>query len=454
METKEKNGSVTVVAMPHNNDAERAVLGALLIDNNAIDQVAVQVSEADFYNTNNRRMFQIIVGLWKLGQSVDQLTVVDALLEAGKLDEAGGAAYVAELASETATSANVGAYVEIIKKNAARRGLIVLGQQMAAGENIDSETIDDYQTRLDGLSETSRGYNREYAPIKEESLSEWEDVEPREWLIDQLLPANELTLFTGRGGVGKSRLMLQIVGKLVCGWGGTPWQSKERQPDFSNNQDKRRVYIASWEDDKNEHKRRLFQAQGRLGWMDQGVFNRQVKFVDMRDDGRGPLWGVPPGKNSYARASLLPVGEVLLKQVAAFDPDVLVLDPLSATFGGNENDRAGVREFTTYLSGWANRHKCAIVILGHPPKSEATYSGNTDWEGSPRAMWFLEKDDRRDDKDGPARYRFDVTKLSYAAKPERPSCLELDRGVWIEQDTISGAKTNGKGKELESHNVG
>ena len=446
MEIKEQNGSTTVVAMPHNNDAERAVLGAMLIDNNAIDQVAVQVSADDFYNTPNSRMFGVIGGMWKLGEPVDQVTVVEALSEAGKLNEAGGASYVAELASETATSANVGAYVEIVKKNAAHRGMIVLGQQMAAGGHIDSATIDEYVARLDGLLEISRGYNRDYTPIKEESLSDWEDVEPREWLIDQLLPANELTLFTGRGGVGKSRLMLQIVGKLVCGWGGTPWQSKERQPNFSNNQAKRRVYIASWEDDKNEHKRRLFQVQGRLGWMDQGVFERQVKFVDMRDDGRGPLWGVPPGENSYARASLLPVGEVLLKQVAAFEPDVLVLDPLSATFGGNENDRAGVREFTTHLSGWANRHKCAVVILGHPPKSEATYSGNTDWEGSPRAMWFLEKDDRKDDQGGPARYRFDVTKLSYAAKPERPRCLELDRGVWIEQDTTKSEATDGKKK--------
>ena len=438
METQEQNGSTIVVAMPHNNDAERAVLGAMLIDNGVIDQVSMQLSETDFYNTANRRMFQIIVGMWKLGEPVDQLTVVEALSEAGKLDEAGGPAYVAELASEVATSANVGAYVEIVKKNAANRGLIVLGQQMAEGGHIDSEAIDDYAERLDQLSETSRGYNRDYAPIAEETLSDWEDVEPREWLIDQLLPANELTFFTGRGGVGKSRLMLQIVGKLVCGWGGTPWQSKERQRDFSNNQDKRRVYIASWEDDRDEHKRRLLQAQGRLGWMDQGVFERQVKFVDMRNDGRGPLWGVPPGENSYARASLLPVGDVLLKQVAAFEPDVLVLDPLSAAFGGNENDRAGVREFTTYLSGWANRHKCAIVILGHPPKSEAKYSGSTDWEGSPRAMWFLEKDEpkdkQKDDQDGPARYKFDVTKLSYAARPERPRNLELDRGVWIESE--------------------
>ena len=273
--------------------------------------------------------------------------------------------------------------------------------------------------------------DKDYAPVIEEDLEMWEDVGPREWLIDQFLPANELTLFTGQGGVGKSRLMLQIVGKLACGWGGTPFQAKERH--LSNNQDNKRVYIASWEDDRDEHKRRLLQAQRRLGWMEEGVFNRQVKFADMRNDGRGPLWGVPPGENSHARASLLPVGEVLLKQVAAFEADVLVLDPLSAAFGGNENDRAGAREFNTHLSGWANRNRCAVVILGHPPKSDATYSGSTDWEGAPRAMWFLEKDEQKD-QGAPARYKFDVTKLSYAAKPERPRHLELDRGVWIEQD--------------------
>ena len=448
METKDKNGSGTItteaVAMPHNNDIERAVLGAMLIDNISIGRVADMLKPSDFYNTQNRRMFQTLVGMWKLGEAVDQLTVVEALLEAGKLDEAGGPAYVAELASEMATSANVEFHAQILLRNAAHRGLIVLGQQMIAGREIDSETINDYQERLDELSETSRGYSREYAPIVEEPLSEWDDVEPREWLIEQLLPANELTLFTGRGGVGKSRLMLQIVGKLVCGWGGTPFQHKVLQPDFSNNQEQRRVYIASWEDDRDEHKRRLHQAQGRLGWMEEDVFAEQVKFVDMRKDGRGPLWGVPPGENSYARASLLPVGEVLLKQVEAFEPDVLVLDPLSAAFGGNENDRAGVREFTTYLSGWANRHKCAIVILGHPPKSDATYSGNTDWEGSPRAMWFLEKDDQKDDQGRPARYRFDVTKLSYAAKPERPRHLELDKGVWIEQTTQTGGVSDGE----------
>ena len=104
METKEKNGSVTVVAMPHNNDAERAVLGAMLIENNVIDRIATRLSADYFYNTQNRRMFGVIVGMWKLGQSVDQLTVVDALLEAGKLDEAGGAGWTDTTQSEAKTN--------------------------------------------------------------------------------------------------------------------------------------------------------------------------------------------------------------------------------------------------------------------------------------------------------------------------------------------------------------
>ena len=442
MGSNEKKEASLLRAMPRNNEAEKAVLGACLIDNGVIDQVAARLTSGDFYDTTNSRIFQVIVGMWKLGHPVDQVTLVDTLLETGKLEDAGGPAYVAGLASETATSKNVGAYIEILLKNATRRGVIILGQQMAEGDQIDDQTIDGYQARLDQLLEKGRGFNREYAPIKEESLSDWDDVELREWLIDQLLPANELTLFTGRGGVGKSRLMLQIVGKLACGWGGTPWQSKERQPTYANNQSKKRIYLASWEDDKDEHKRRLALAQSRLGWFSQSDFEANVKYVNLRTDGRGPLWGVRQGENRYNRAHILPVGEVLLKQAAAFGADVLVLDPLSGAFSSDENDRASVREFTNYFSAWGNANNCAVLFLAHPPKNEAKFSGSTGWEADPRAMWFLGKDGKQDDQDVPPRYKFEVEKLSYAAKPKRPTWLDFDRGVWIEKDSIAGAETD------------
>ncbi len=445
MGSNEKKEASLLRAMPHNNEAEKAVLGSCLIDNGVIDQVAARLTSDDFYNTTNRRMYRVIVGMWKLGQPVDQLTVCEALLETGKLEDAGGAAYVAELASETATSALVDSYIKIVSKNSFRRGLIVLGQQMAEGEHIDDQAIGDFQARFDQLLEKGRGFNRDYAPIKEESLSDWDDVEPREWLIDQLLPANELTLFTGRGGVGKSRLMLQIVGKLACGWGGTPWQSKERQLTYANNQPQKRIYLASWEDDKDEHKRRLALAQSRLGWFSQSDFEANVKYVNLRADGRGPLWGVRQGENRYNRAHILPVGEVLLKQAAAFGADVLVLDPLSGAFSSDENDRASVREFTNYFSAWGNANNCAVLFLAHPPKNEAKFSGSTGWEADPRAMWFLSKE-KQDDQTGPAKYKFEVEKLSYAAKPEKPTMLAFDRGVWIEQDTINSEATNGKAK--------
>ena len=290
-----------------------------------------------------------------------------------------------------------------------------------------------------------RETDRVYAPIKEESLPDFADIKPRAWLIDQFLIAHELTLFNGQGGVGKSRLMLQIVAKLACGWEGTAWQSKDRQSHFSHNQDKKRVYIASWEDDGHEHARRLRTAIKRLGWIDYRPCQEKIKFVDLRADGRGPLWGVPPGQNLNTRAGLLPFGEVFLNQAKAFGPNLLVLDPLSAVFGGNENDRASVREFTSFFSRWANENKCAVLILAHPPKSGASYSGNTDWEGSPRGMWFLYREETKEDSQNESdRYKLEVTKLSYAAKPT-PFSLELDQGVWIEQDLITrGGKTNGE----------
>ena len=311
----------------------------------------------------------------------------------------------------------------------------------------ETDNVDAAGELFDQAINAVQGYQSR-PKITPQKLPDLADIKPREWLIDRLFPAHELTLFTGRGGVGKSRLMLQIVAKLTCGWGGAAWQLKERQPMFSNNQAKKKVVYASWEDDVHEQARRLSQANKKLGWIDYGVFQEQTRFFDMREDDTGPLWGVLPDKSLNTRAALLPAGEELLSMTQEFGADVLVLDPLSAVYADDENIRARVRQFTNHISGWANRNECAVVILGHPPKSESKFSGTTGWEADPRAMWYLEKEKIKDGQAEAARYLFEVEKLSYAPKPERPTFLDLDGGVWIEQDnTQTGAMTNGKETE-------
>ena len=74
---------------------------------------------------------------------------------------------------------------------------------------------------------------------------------------------------------------------------------------------------------------------------------------------------------------------------------LLVTDPLSGAFGGNENDRTAVYDFVSSFRGWGDTAECAMLVIGHLPKNEegkkAGYSGNSAWEASVRAMWKLEK---------------------------------------------------------------
>ena len=71
---------------------------------------------------------------------------------------------------------------------------------------------------------------------------------------------------------------------------------------------------------------------------------------------------------------------------------LLIVDPSAAAYGSNENSRALVRAFVSDFDAWARDNNCAVLILSHPPKWAADYSGSTDWEASVRSMWTLRKE--------------------------------------------------------------
>ena len=116
--------------------------------------------------------------------------------------------------------------------------------------------------------------------------------------------------------------------------------------------------------------------------------------------GLGPLWG-PDAANGHrdTRAVLLELGDALLRRAEAVRPRLIVLDPAAGTYGGNENDRAAVRAFLSWLGDAAARTGAAVLLGAHPPKSGdataganggASYSGSTDWRNAARALWTLE----------------------------------------------------------------
>jgi replicative DNA helicase len=129
--------------LPHNLEAEKCVLGAILINNHAFNQATEVIDSGDFFRDAHRRLFDKMVGLSERSQPIDLVTLKDELVRSGELDEVGGPAYISALTDGVPRSANVEHYARIVKEKSTLRRLIqsateVLGRAYDAEEDADS----------------------------------------------------------------------------------------------------------------------------------------------------------------------------------------------------------------------------------------------------------------------------------------------------------------------------
>jgi replicative DNA helicase len=117
---------------PHSIEAEQAVIGGLLLDAAAWDNVADVVKQEDFYRPDHQQIFEAIGILAGTGKPCDVVTVSEQLERNGKLDEAGGLAYLSSVVRDTPTAANVRAYADIVRERSLLRQLIHAGREITA----------------------------------------------------------------------------------------------------------------------------------------------------------------------------------------------------------------------------------------------------------------------------------------------------------------------------------
>ena len=110
--------------LPHSLEAEKSVLGAILIHNEAFNHAAELIDSRDFFRDAHRRIFYKMVALSERGHAIDFITLKEELARAGDLEEVGGPAYIASLADGVPRSANVEYYARIVKEKATLRNLI------------------------------------------------------------------------------------------------------------------------------------------------------------------------------------------------------------------------------------------------------------------------------------------------------------------------------------------
>jgi len=216
-------------SVPHSVEAEEAVLGSILINPEALFDVAPFLRPEDFYIVRNGWIWDAILTLHDRREPVDFLTVVEELERRGQLEEVGGSAYITSLINAVPTPIHAEAYGRIVERTALRRRLINAAGEIAkiayedAGE-VD-EVIDRAEATLFGVTE--RRLAKELVPIKQVISEYYDRIQylydhrgemigvPTSFIdLDKLLGGlqkSDLIIVAGRPGSGKTSLVLTIA---------------------------------------------------------------------------------------------------------------------------------------------------------------------------------------------------------------------------------------------------
>jgi replicative DNA helicase len=215
--------------LPHNLEAERSVLGAILLHNDAFNLAAEVLDSKDFFRDAHRRIFDKMVKLVERGDAIDLVTLKEELGRAGELDEIGGPAYITALVDGVPRSTNVEHYARIIKEKATLRSLIFSANKILATAYEAEEDADVILDRAEhAIFEIADDNVRDgFVSLKElahSSLDTIERLHAHKELItgvptgftdlDEMtsgLQASDLIIVAARPSMGKTSLALNIA---------------------------------------------------------------------------------------------------------------------------------------------------------------------------------------------------------------------------------------------------
>ena len=164
---------------PQNIEAEESVLGALMIDKDAIIKVADILLASDFYKPAHEKIYAMILGLYEKHQPIDILSVTAKLKEEKILDEIGGSSYLTQLISAVPTASHVGHYAKIVKEKKVLRDLINASAEItekALGSADDLESVlDEVEGKIFSISQ--RSVTQKFTLVKDELGSAYERIE-------------------------------------------------------------------------------------------------------------------------------------------------------------------------------------------------------------------------------------------------------------------------------------
>jgi replicative DNA helicase len=234
-----KGGAEGARVPPHDLDAERAVIGAMLVSETAVAAVAEVLSAEDFYSEIHRILYGAMMRLYSRGDPIDQLTLANELRSVSEFENIGGRAYIFQLVESVPTAANAARYAEIVRGKAFLRSMIDAGSRMLEDafqepENVN-EVLDAAEQLIYNISTESLGAH--LAPVSElatdtleliQRLYETEGpvtgVETGFGDLDRLTTGfhkSDLIILAARPAMGKTALALNAI-QHIAGTNGNP----------------------------------------------------------------------------------------------------------------------------------------------------------------------------------------------------------------------------------------
>jgi replicative DNA helicase len=224
-----ETGAEAARVPPHDLEAERAVIGAMLVSETAVAAVAERLAAEDFYSEVHRIIYGAMMRLYSRGEPIDQLTLTNELRSVNEFERIGGRPYVFQIVESVPTAANAGRYADIVRGKALLRAIIDVGSRItedAFREPEDvSEALDSAEQLVYGVS--NRTLREHLAPVSElapgalemiqrlyEQEGEVTGVETGFEDLDRLTTGfhkSDLIILAARPAMGKTAMALNAI---------------------------------------------------------------------------------------------------------------------------------------------------------------------------------------------------------------------------------------------------
>ncbi|WP_058235229.1 replicative DNA helicase [Devriesea agamarum] len=350
---------------PQDLNAERGVLGGMMLSKDAIADVVERVRANDFYRPAHEMIYEAIIDLYGRGEPADLVTVSDELTKRGELQRIGGGAYLADLIDMVPTAANAGFYADIVAERSVLRRLVEAGTRIVqlgyaadGGEVVD--VVNEAQAQVYAVTE--RNQSEDFVPLGEVIESTVDAIEATQGRggqvtgvptgfaefdeLTQGLHGGQLIIFAGRPAMGKTTLGMDVLRSASIHNGKTS-------------------VIFSLEMDRTEITMRLLSAESQVpmsrmrdGTMDDRDWQALAKAMSRIGD--APLF-----MDDSANMTLMEIRAKCRRLKQKHDLQVVVIDYLQLMSSGKrvESRQQEVSEFSRALKLLAKELDVPVIAI-------------------------------------------------------------------------------------------